>query len=156
LLKRARSTPVSNSVFVSPENLTLADSDEQFDAVIGSGALWQAGLGELLDLILHVLKPGGQFLFFEPNLRFPARLFNEMARRRRGTGFDGSPASVVDACGQRGFTEIRLAPHDIVSCHLGFRAMRRVQAKAVLMEHMPGLRLACASMYLSGRKPGDC
>jgi 2-polyprenyl-3-methyl-5-hydroxy-6-metoxy-1,4-benzoquinol methylase len=49
-----------------------------YDYVIGSGMLWHPSFMECLRCIHRVLKPGGQMIFFEPNFRFPARLFNEM------------------------------------------------------------------------------
>jgi len=33
--------------------------------------------------------------------------------------------------------------------------MQNLQSKAVLLEHMPAVRLACASMFLAARKPGN-
>lgn len=154
LLERARARGIANAVFEPPESLFGQPPAELFDYAIGSGMLWHGRFGEALDRVLALLKPGGQLLFFEPNLRLPARLCNGMSRRRGDLAFDGSPERVVDECARRGLTELELAPHDIVSCKLGYAAMKRLQAKAILVEHMPGVRFACGSMVLSARKAG--
>jgi dolichol-phosphate mannosyltransferase len=128
---------------------------EQFDYVIGSGMLWHPGLVECLRWIRRVLKPGGQMLFFEPNFSFPARLFNEIRTRPKElkSGNIDDP-KVLAAFNDAGFAHVQLAPHDIVSCRLGLRAMTQLQAKAVLLEHMPVIRSACASICLVAHNQG--
>jgi SAM-dependent methyltransferase len=127
-----------------------------FDYVIGSGMLWHSGFIECMSWIHSVLKPGGQMFFFEPNFYWPARLFNEM--RSRPDEFKDHPLKirhVLKACADAGFDYINLTPHDIVSCRLGERLMTQLQAKAVLLEHMPVVHCACASMYMLARKRGQ-
>jgi SAM-dependent methyltransferase len=155
LLERARSRHIANAHFVAASDFFAGAPSESFDFVVGSGMLWHSGLQETLEEFHRVLKPGGQILFFEPNLRLPARLCNEMVSRRGEMGFHASPEQVVAACEERGFSGVTASPHDIVSCRFGYRLMRRIQAKAVLVEHMPALRSACGSMCVSARKPGD-
>ena len=127
----------------------------QFDYVIGSGMLWHSGFTDCLRWIFNRLKPGGQMLFFEPNFYWPSRLFNEM--RSRPDEFKKHPLEnrrVLKACEDAGFEDVNLTPHDIVSSHLGVRLMTRLQAKAVLLEHMPVVNHACASMCMLARKQG--
>jgi dolichol-phosphate mannosyltransferase len=129
---------------------------KQYDYVIGSGMLWHPRFIECLRWIHSVLKPGGQMIFFEPNFGFPARLFNEM--RSRPAEFKNHPTEirqVLKACLDEGFDYIDLTPHDIVSSRLGVRWMTQLQAKAVLLEHMPVVRSACASLCLLARKQGQ-
>jgi hypothetical protein len=128
----------------------------RFDYVIGSGMLWHSGFFECLRWIHSFLKPGGQMLFFEPNFRLPARLFNEM--RSRPKKFKHYPVKirqVVKACAEIGFDDIDLTPHDIVSCRLGVPLMADLQAKAVLVEHMPVVQSTCGSMYMLACKQGQ-
>lgn len=128
----------------------------QFDYVIGSGMLWHSGFIECLRWIYGALKPGGQLLFFEPNFYWPSRLFNEL--RSRPDEFKSHPLGirqVLKACADVGFDDINLTPHDIVSCRLGVRLMTQLQAKAVLLEHMPVVNYACASMCVLARKRGQ-
>ena len=128
---------------------------EQFDYVIGSGMLWHSGVIECLRWIRRVLKPGGQMLFFEPNFSLPARLFNEMRTRPKELKNRRIDVpKVLAACNDTGFVHVELAPHDIVSCRLGLRFMEQVQAKAVLLEHMPVIRSTCASMCLMAHNQG--
>jgi dolichol-phosphate mannosyltransferase len=127
-----------------------------FDYVIGSGMLWHSGFTECLRWICSVLKPGGKMLFFEPNFYWPSRLFNEI--RSRPDEFKKRPLEirqVLKACEDAGFEDVNLTPHDIVSSHLGARLMTRLQAKAVLLEHMPVVNHACASMCMLARKRGE-
>jgi len=128
----------------------------QFDYVIGSGMLWHPGFSDCLSWIRRVLKPGGQMLFFDSNFYWPSRLFNEL--RSLPDEFKNYPLKfedVIKACGNAGFDDIRLTPHDIVSCRLGVGLMAKLQAKAVLLEHMPMVNQACASMCLLARKRGQ-
>ncbi len=155
LLEEARARRVPGATFLRVANLRNDLPSEQFDYVIGSGMLWHRWLPECLASIHRALKPGGQILFFEPNLRFPARAFHQIRSRRGITESCSIPADcVIQTCSHQEFTHIDLTPYDIVSSHLGRRMMRLLQAKAVLLEQMPGLRGACASMCFTARKPG--
>jgi SAM-dependent methyltransferase len=155
LLKAARSRSVGNVTFLSAAEFLDNPPEERFDFVIGSGMLWHPRLSEVLESVYRLLKPGGQILFFEPNLLPPARWLNELAGRRGDGVFRAEVSDVLETVCHRGFLNPELMPHDIVSCRLGYRVMKRIQAKAVLVEHMPGLRFACASMCLSAEKPGN-
>jgi dolichol-phosphate mannosyltransferase len=154
LIESAR-TRVPNAMFLHGVDLHRDLPSGRFDHVIGCGMLWHSQLPECLALIHRVLKPGGQILFFEPNFRFPARFFNEMwSHWRAVTSLQLSLDRVIQACSDHEFTDIDLTPCDIVSCRLGPRLMKQLEAKAVLLEHMPAVRFACASMSLTARKPG--
>ena len=149
----ARNIPCA--ILLYARNLSTDLGLAQFDYVIGSGMLWHRRLPECLALIYRVLKPGGRILFFEPNFLFPVRVFHQMTSSRgRMNTLSVRVDRVIQAVSHQEFTHIDIAPHDMVSCRLGPRIMRRLQAKAVLLEHMPGARLFCASMCVSARKPG--
>lgn len=155
LHQQAQARRVAGATFLRVANLRNDLPPERFDYVIGSGMLWHQWLTDCLALIHRVLKPGGQILFFEPNLRFPARAFHQVRSRRGGTESVSIPADrVIQTCSHQEFTHIDLTPYDIVSTQLGRRMMQVLQAKAVLLEHMPGVRFACASMCFTARKPG--
>lgn len=128
----------------------------QFDYVVGVGMLWHSALAEWQRWIHRVLKPGGQMLFFEPSFFWPARLFNELSSRR--SEFESQELElnrIVRAFQGTGFEQVQLTPHDIVSSRLGRRLMARVQAKALLLEHMPFVNRACVSMFVLARKQGE-
>jgi dolichol-phosphate mannosyltransferase len=129
---------------------------EQFDYVIGAGMIWHSAFAECQRWIYRVLKPGGQMLFFEPSFFWPSRSFNELHSRRgefklRSLGL----SRILQVFRDTGFEQIELSPHDIVSSRLGEHLMARVQAKALLLEHMPLVNRACVSMYVLARKRGD-
>lgn len=155
LLAEAARRSLSNVTLLPGKTLPTVPL-AQFDYVIGSGILWHSGFTECLRWIYNVLKPGGQMLFFEPNFYWPSRLFNEMRSRPdefKNNALELQP--VLKAFRGAGFEDINLAPHDIVSCRLGERMMTHVQAKAVLLEHMPVVHYACASMCVLARKQGE-
>ena len=143
------------AVEVSAGSRLKALAPAQFDYVIGLGMLWHARFEECLRWIHRLLKPGGQMLFFEPNFRFLSRSFNELrSRPERIRGGRVDTRVIAEACSAIGFEGVELTPHDIISCRLGLRWMTRLQSKAVLLEHMPGVRSACASVCFSARKQG--
>lgn len=155
LLEQAKRRCLKGVELLSADSLTTR-FPLQYDYVIGSGMLWHPEFIECLRWIHSVLKPGGQMMFFEPNFRFPACLFNEM--RSRPPALKGIPrdvAQVLSVACDAGFDDIDLTPHDIVSSRLGLRLMTKLQAKAVLLEHMPVVRSACASLCLLARKQGE-
>jgi hypothetical protein len=95
-------------------------------------------------------------LFFEPNFGFLWRSLNELRSRPDEIRSGHLNRRVIaEACSATGFEDIVLMPHDIVSCRLGLQWMTKLQGKAVLLEHMPVVRSACASLCLSARKQGQ-
>jgi dolichol-phosphate mannosyltransferase len=154
LLGQAVQRDIPGVMLLSGDSLSSIPSGH-FDYVVGSGMLWHSAFAECQRWIHRVLKPGGQMLFFEPSFHWPSRWFNEL--RSRPTGRNEYPQEirqVAQACTDTGFEEIHLTPHDIVSCRLGERLMTHVQAKAVLLEHMPVVNYCCASLCVSARKQG--
>jgi SAM-dependent methyltransferase len=127
----------------------------QFDYVIGIGMLWHARFEECLRWIHRVLKPGGQMIFFEENFGFLSRSFNGLRSRPHGIRNGRiDTRAVAEACSTIGFEDLDVTPHDIVSSRLGLRWMKKLESKAVLLEHMPVVRSACASLCLFARKEG--
>jgi dolichol-phosphate mannosyltransferase len=127
-----------------------------FDYVIGSGMLWHPRFVECLNWIQSVLKPGGKMLFFDSNFYWPSRVFNELQTLPDELKDPSlKMPQVLRACADAGFEDIYLTPHDIVSCRLGVRLMKQLQAKAILVEHMPVVKHACASMYMLASKRGQ-
>lgn len=155
LFKSARTRCLPHVTLVQGiDFFTLAP--ESTDYVVGSGMLLQEEYSELLRAIYRILKAGGQFIFFEPNSSFPACLLNEL--RSRGGWSDcarGGAEAVAKICRAEGFLDVEAIPHDIVSCRLGLPMMRWLQAKALVLEYMPAVRSACASLCIMASKPGN-
>ncbi len=127
-----------------------------FDYVIGAGMLWHRDFAECQRWIYSALRPGGHMLFFEPSFYWPSRLFNEL--RSRADDFKNHPLEfglVMKVFGDTGFEDINLTPHDIVSSRLGKNLMAHLQAKAILLEHMPVVNHSCVSMCVQARKQGQ-
>jgi dolichol-phosphate mannosyltransferase len=127
-----------------------------YDYVIGAGMLWHSDFAECQRWIYSALKPGGQILFFEPSFYWPSRFFNEL--RSRAADFKKYPLEfrrVMKVFEDTGFKDINLTPYDIVSARLGVRLMAGLQAKAILLEHMPGVNHSCVSMCVRARKQGQ-
>ncbi len=155
LLQQAAQRRLPNVNLVSGDSLCNIPT-AQFDYVIGSGMLWHPRFIECLNWIESVLKPGGKMLFFDSNFYWPSREFNEL--QTLPDEFKNYPLEmpqVLKACADAGFVDINVTPHDIVSCRLGVGLMKRLQAKAILVEHMPGVKHACASMYMLASKRGQ-
>ncbi len=94
-------------------------------------------------------------LFFDSNFYWPSRAFNELqSLPDEYKNYPLEMPQVLKACADAGFVDINVTPHDIVSCRLGVGLMKRLQAKAILVEHMPGVKHACASMYMLASKRG--
>lgn len=133
---------------------------ESFDYVIGTAILCHNRFAENLKAIYRLLKPGGQILFFEQNLRNPQVLIKSLipaigrwsgnARCQIGirkTDFRKSAS-------QLGFTDVEAIPYDIIHPLLPKRILNAVQSAAFIVEHAPILRDLCGTFYLWARKPG--
>jgi SAM-dependent methyltransferase len=135
--------------------------EESFDYVIGTAILCHNRFAENLEALHRLLKPGGQILFFEQNLRNPQVLAKSVipaigrwsgnARCQIGI----SKADFRKSASQQGFTDIEVVPYDIIHPLLPKRAISAVQSIAFVIEHTPVLRDLCGTLYLWARKPGS-
>ncbi|HEY2385099.1 MAG TPA: bifunctional class I SAM-dependent methyltransferase/glycosyltransferase family 2 protein [Terriglobia bacterium] len=134
--------------------------EESFDYVVGTAILCHDRFKENLRALYRLLKPGGQILFFEQNLRNPQVLVKSVfpaigrwsgnARCQIGirkTDFRNSAS-------QQGFRDVEAVPYDIIHPLLPKRALSAVQSVAFAFEHAPILRDLCGTFYLWARKPG--
>ncbi len=155
--ERGRARRIPNVHFITTTNLDDLP-DESFDYVVGCRMLCQEQLPELLASIYRLLKPGGQTLFFESNLRFPGRRIwrklSGMVRKDQAPQFAASVEQVAYACSHQGFTHIDIKPYDLLPVWLGERALRGLQAKTLLIEHAPVAQNFCTDMFVWTRKPG--
>jgi dolichol-phosphate mannosyltransferase len=134
--------------------------EESFDYVIGTAILCHDRFTENLKALYRLLKPGGQILFFEQNLRNPQVLAKSVipavgrwsgnARCQIGI----SKADFRNSASQQGFTDVEVVPYDIIHPLLPKRAISAVQTIAFIIEHTPVLRDLCGTLYLWARRPG--
>jgi glycosyltransferase involved in cell wall biosynthesis/ubiquinone/menaquinone biosynthesis C-methylase UbiE len=122
--------------------------EEAFDYVVGCRMLFHAGFPEALANVRRVLKPGGQMLFFEQNVRHPWR------RVETGGKFFGSLERVMRATSHQGFTHIDLLPYDLLPDFLGPRTTMALKSKTLVFEHAPFVCAFTRTMLMTGRKPG--
>ena len=99
-----------------PEDL----KGRQFDYVVGWHMLPVENYGQFLLAVKQLLKPGGQFLLFEPNPWNPyyvlrktlARLFFFFRKSKRRAQFNR--IEMLSILSEIGFTEIRILPYDFL------------------------------------------
>jgi SAM-dependent methyltransferase len=135
--------------------------DDTFDYVVGTAILCHDRYSENLRQIHRLLKPGGQMLFFEANYWNPQVLGKSLVPalgRRAGNArcqVGMRKYRLMKAASREGFTDIEIVPYDIVHARTPRRLIPAVQQTAFILEHVPGLREACGTLYIWGRKPGD-
>lgn len=134
--------------------------EESFDYVVGTAILCHDRFTENLEALYRLLKPGGQILFFEQNLRNPQVLVKSVFPAI-GRWCGNAPCQIGirktafrNSASQKGFQDVEVIPYDIIHPLLPKRALGAVQSVAFIFEHAPVLRDLCGTFYLWGRKPG--
>ena len=56
---------------------------------------------------------------------------------------------------RQGFTNVEIIPYDILHARTPTRAIPAIQSTAFLLEHLPGVRELCGTLYIWAKKPGD-
>jgi ubiquinone/menaquinone biosynthesis C-methylase UbiE len=147
-----------NVEWVLVEDLARNLPESSFDYVVGSGILFQEHFAESLRSIRRLLKPGGQFLFIEPNQANPGVLLRALAARffsgRRFYPRRISPWRMMHACSQQGFTHVELLPYDMLHRLTPASLVPWLESKVIILEHAPVIRLFCGSLLLWAQKPG--
>jgi hypothetical protein len=132
---------------------------ESFDYVVGTAILCHDRYRENLRLIHRLLKPGGELLFFEANYWNPQVLAKSVVpaigrlagNARCQVGL--RKYRMMKAASHEGFTDIEIVPYDIVHARTPARLIPAIQQTAFVLEHVPGLREACGTLYIWARKP---
>jgi SAM-dependent methyltransferase len=134
---------------------------ESFDYVVGTAILCHDRYAENLEEIHRLLKPGGQFLFFEANYWNPQVLIKSLVPpigRRAGNArcqIGMRKYRLMQTASRRGFTDIDVVPYDIVHPHTPRKWISTLQETAFILEHVPGIRELCGTLYIWATKPGD-
>ena len=136
-------------------------SAESFDYVVGTAILCHDRYPENLRQIHRLLKPGGRLLFFEANYWNPQVLVKSLVPplgRRAGNArcqVGMRKYRLMKTASHQGFTDIEIIPYDIVHPRTPEHLVSTIQQTAFVLEHVPGLREACGTLYIWAKKPGD-
>jgi ubiquinone/menaquinone biosynthesis C-methylase UbiE len=152
--EQLRSKQIPNTTVVRVRDLESDLPSGSFDYVIGSSIALHEELPALLARVHRLLKPGGQVLFIEANVRFPGRRLWQSLKRIGGKGFHAPADQLVHAFSHQGFTHITALPYDLLSVQLGAGALRFLQAKMLVIERAPVVRNFCRSFFISARVHG--
>jgi dolichol-phosphate mannosyltransferase len=147
------------------EFVCIADLNDlpagSFDYVVGTGTLCHDQYPQNLDSIYRLLKPGGQFLFFEANCWNPLVFVKNSIRPIGRWAGDArcqvrlSNYKLMRIASQQGFSNIEIAPFDIFHARTPRFLIRSLQSIAFIFEHAPFIRHLCSTLYIWAKKPGD-
>ena len=159
LLKEAQARDVPNTRFISVHDLAELPA-ESFDYVVGTAILCHDLYSLNLAAIRRLLKPGGQFLFFEANYWNPV-VFVKSTVPRIGRWSGQASCQIgmrkhklLQMASHQGFSHIDVTPYDIIHPRTPARLIPRLQALAFMLEQAPVIRELCGTLYIWGRKPG--
>ena len=133
---------------------------ESFDYVVGTAIICHDRYGENLRALHRLLKPGGQLLFFEANFWNPQVLVKSVAKpvgRWAGNAecqIGMRRWKLVQEASRSGYVELEVIPYDILHPRAPARLIPALQSTAYLLEHVPGIRDLCGTLYVWARKPG--
>lgn len=150
-----------NTKFVFTKSLREDYPPASFDYVVGNAILCHNLYSNNLAAIYRILRPGGQFIFFEANYWNPQvfvksvvpalRQFWGTAKCQKGM----RKYQLLNAASHQGFTHIDITPYDIIHAKTPSWLVDTVQSLAWILEHTPIIRELCGTLYIWGKKPGD-
>jgi dolichol-phosphate mannosyltransferase len=154
---RAKHLAATNVVTVSEESGLVP---EAYDYVVGTAMLSHHRWRENLAWIVRLLKPGGQMLFLEANYWNP-QVFAKAHSRRLARWSRNAECQIAlresevrDAAAHEGLEEIVVVPYDILHPRTPPRLVPVVQSTAFVLEHLPGIRELCGTLFVCAAKPG--
>jgi dolichol-phosphate mannosyltransferase len=160
LARLASAKAMHNVRIVSIESLAADLSPGGFDYIVGTAILCHNEYQRNLRILLSLLRPGGQILFFEANHWNPqVFLKNIIPPLGRWTGQASCQVAMrkyklMQAASLQGFVEIEIVPFDIVHPRIPRRMIRTIQSISYIVEHAPVIREICGTLYIWGKKPG--
>jgi SAM-dependent methyltransferase len=148
-----------NLRFVAHDLAALPYTDDSFDAIVGSSILHHIDLSRCLPELRRVLKPGGRFVFAEPNALNPIVVlqghFGRLRRRSQWTD-DEKPISrfrLARTLRRHGFNIDRIYPFDFLHPQTPFLLQGTVQRLGQIPEAVPFIREVAGSMVVAAHKP---
>lgn len=155
-IARRHETPKMH--FEEANAYSLEYDDASFDAVTGYGILHHIDLGKALPELQRVLRPGGQLLFFEPNL------FNPWIFVEKKVGFIGrllqdSPDETAYTRWQlkrqlagESFTSITVEPFDFLHPAVPKPLIGFFNGLGTFLEKLPLVKEFAGSLIVSAKK----
>jgi SAM-dependent methyltransferase len=134
---------------------------ESFDYIVGTGILCHDLYAQNLQAIFRLLKPGGQILFFEANHWNPQVFLKNLIRPLGRWAGDAEcqiglrKYIMMKVASQQGFIDIDIIPYDIVHPRTPRSLLRATKSLAFILEHAPGIKDLCGTLYIWAKKPGD-
>lgn len=147
-----------NTRFTRIEDLAELPA-KSFDYIVGTAILCHNQYEQNLQALYRLLKPGGQILFFEANYWNPQVFLKEhVPGLGRLTG--SAPCELgmrkyklMRLASSQGFTRVEIIPYDIVHGLTPRWLVPFVQSLAFVLEHAPGIRELCGTLYISAQRP---
>ncbi len=149
----------------STEVVVVGDLDDlalgSYDYVVGTAMLSHDRWRENLDWIYRLLRPGGQLLFLEANYWNPQVFAKARSRtlarwsRNADCQIALRKSELAQASERQGYEDIVVVPYDILHPKTPERLIRVVQSTAFVLEHLPGIKELCGTLFFSARKSGS-
>lgn len=161
LADMAAAKSIAHTAVVPVTELATDLPEASFDYVVGTAILCHNLYGENLGALFRLLKDGGQLLFFEANYWNP-QVFVKSVFRPVGRLAGNARCQIgmrkyklLESTSREGFVDIDIIPYDLVHPSTPRRLIRTVQSLSFLLEHVPGVKELCGTLYIWAKKPGD-
>jgi dolichol-phosphate mannosyltransferase len=149
----------SNVEPVLLDSLPGSLKDRQFDYVVAWHMLPNENYSQFLLSIKRFLKPGGQFLLFEPNPWNPyyqlRKVFSKLLlfKKFKGKRAAFNRIQMMSILSEIGFTGIKILPYDFLFPPVPKFMLWPMQNLSLILENMPYLRNFSGDLYLHGQNP---
>jgi dolichol-phosphate mannosyltransferase len=161
LAERARQKSIPNTTVLVVKDLLTDLAGRQFDYIVGTAILCHDQYALHLSLLYQLLNPGGQILFFEANFWNPQVLLkNVIPPLGRWAGNASCQIGLrqdrlTKEASHQGFTNIEILPFDIIHPLAPRRLIRLLESAAFIIEHAPGIKELCGTLFIWAKKPGE-
>jgi glycosyltransferase involved in cell wall biosynthesis/SAM-dependent methyltransferase len=134
----------------------------KFDYIIGWHLLKSENAGIILSQVKKFLKPGGQFLFFEPNPWNPYRLLRQIFSKifflKKNSSFQSSLPTynrieLFTVLSEIGFVKLKILPYDFLFPPLPKALVWPMQNLSLIFENTPYLRNFAGELFIWGQNP---
>jgi len=159
LLVEARKRVISETVNFICMPFEKMETNEPFDAIIGSSVLHHLDIKPALNKIFRLLKPGGLMSFAEPNMLNPQIMVQKnipWIKEKVGDSPDETAfvrwhlGNLLKKCG---FKNIKIVPRDWLHPAVPTGMIGPMSWLGNFLEHVPVVREIAGSLYIAAQKP---